>query len=78
MQISRSENTQAGALSHLVTLDFLELNQEVFIDVFEMPSIKSLPIIQIENEPSWINPLMDYIIKKILLTDLIEARRIKR
>ena len=78
IQIPRSKNIRADALSHLATSNFFELNPNILIDILENFNIEALPIAQIEHESSWIDPLMKYIAEEILLTDLVEAKRIKR
>ena len=77
LQILRLENARADALSYLTTSDFPELNQKVLIKQLDKPSIKVLSIFQVGYEPSWINPLMDYISRGILPNDLVKVRSIK-
>ena len=78
LQILRSKNIQADALSYLATSRFVELNQKILIEQLEKPSIEVLSIFQIDHKSSWIDPLMDYITKKLLSDDPIKARSIKR
>ena len=62
----------------MVTSNFSKFNSNIFIDILEKSSIEALPIVQIEHEPSWIDPLIKYIAEKILPDDPVKARRIKR
>ena len=78
IQIPKLESARADTLSHLATSDFSELNSNISIDVLEKSSIEALLIAQIEHEPSWIDPLMEYLTKGVLLANPVEARRIKR
>ena len=59
LDILRSKNIWADALSHLVTSSFSELNQKVLIEQLNKPSIEILFIFQVGHEPNWIDLLMD-------------------
>ena len=58
-QVPRDENTQADMLSKLATFIPNDLCAQVFFEFLEEPSIKRpAPVLQISNEPCWMDPLI--------------------
>ena len=61
-QIPRMENTRADLLSKLATLAPTELPKGVLFEVLKCPSMEeSRPVMEIDHEPSWVDPLMAYL-----------------
>lgn len=66
--IPRSENVQANALSHHAPSDCLKLPKGVFTNLLEAPSMEESPVIvQVEQEPYWMNPIISFLEKDNLL-----------
>ena len=60
--ISRAENTQADVLSQLATTSFSLLDR-MFFEYLEQPNINKVKeVLQINDEPSWIYPIIQYLI----------------
>lgn len=58
-QILRSENTKANMLSKLTTMVVFDLEKSSYFEIMERPSIEEEALImQIDLEPSWINPII--------------------
>ena len=76
-QVPRDENMQADTLSKLVTFIPNDLYAQVFFKVLEEPSI-SRPklVLQIDAEPCWMDPLVQYLTDGSLPEDRAEARRL--
>lgn len=60
-QVPRLENTRADALSKLTTSEFMELGQAVYIEELFHPSIQEEEVLLIEQELSWIDPIVSYL-----------------
>lgn len=61
-QVLRQENARANALSKLAALVPHNLCAQVFFDVLEEPSInKLLSMLQLDTEPCWMDPLIQYL-----------------
>ena len=61
-QILRLENTRADLLSKLAMLAPAELPKDVFFEVLKCLSTEeSRPMMEIDHEPSWIDPLITYL-----------------
>ena len=61
-QVSRMENTRADLLSKLATLAPVELPKGVLFEVLKCSSTEeSRPVMEIDHEPSWMDPLITYL-----------------
>ena len=78
-RISRSENAWTDALSYLATSNSTNLGWKIYIEHLDVPSIEeALSINQINNEPSWIDLLIEYLNNGTIPIDKKETRRIKQ
>ena len=73
-QIPGTENTWADLLLKLATLVPSELPKEIFFEVLKYPRLEeSQTVMQVNHEPSWVDPLILYFKDGILPRDLKEA-----
>ncbi|XP_022843129.1 uncharacterized protein LOC111366648 [Olea europaea var. sylvestris] len=62
VKISRAENCKADALSKLVFMGIDGLDRTVHVRIVTEPSInQTIGIMDIDNEPSWMDPIVDFI-----------------
>ena len=77
-QIPRSENTRADLLSKLATSTPAELPKGVLFEVLKHPSTKEPRLVmEIDHEPSWVDPLVTYLRDGTLPQDAKEARKLR-
>ena len=77
-QIPRAENTRADLLSKLATLAPAKLPKEVLFEVLKYPSTEEPQLVmEINHEPSWIDPLVVYLKDGVLPHDAKEARKLR-
>lgn len=73
-QISREENSQADLLSKLVTSMPIDLSKGAYVEVVKKLIIEELAkVMQLDGEPSWIDPLINFLKHEMLLVDQKEA-----
>ena len=76
-QIPRSKNTRADLLSKLATSAPAELPKGILFEVLKHPSTEeSRPVMEIDHEPSWVDPLIIYLRDGVLPQDAKEARKL--
>ena len=76
-QIPRLENTRADLLSKLATSAPTELPKGVLFEVLKYLSTEeSRPVMEIDHEPSWVDPLITYLKDGVLPQDTKEARKL--
>ena len=77
--IPRAENSRADALVKLVTASQEDLSRSTPVEYLAKPSIDlcDVEVAQVESEPSWIDPIWDYIIDGRLPDDPKEAAKIR-
>ena len=69
---------KANLLSKLTTSTLVVLSKRSFFEVVKKSSIKEpILILQVDSEPSWIDPLVYFLKDGTLLLDLKEARKLK-
>ena len=74
--IFRIENIQTDILSRLATIAFNLLGQK-FIECLEQSSIDKVEeILQLTIEPSWMDPIVQYLTDGILPVDSSEVKRL--
>ncbi|XP_022854622.1 uncharacterized protein LOC111375929 [Olea europaea var. sylvestris] len=62
VKITRAENCKANALSRLVFMGIDGLDETVHVRIVTEPSInKTVSVMDIDNEPSWMDPIVDFI-----------------
>lgn len=70
---------RANLLSRLATSASADLPKTIYFGVLKASSIKELePVMNMVVEPSWMDPLVDFIKDGTLSIDRAEARRLKR
>ena len=75
--ISRTENARADVLSQLATTSFNSLGR-TFIECLEQSNIdKVKKMLQITDEPSWMDPIIQYLTDETLPTDPSEAKQLR-
>ena len=77
--VPRAENSRADALAKLVTALQEDLNRSTHVEYLAEPSIDlcDVEVAQVELEPSWMDPIWDYIIDGRLPDDPKEAAKIR-
>ncbi|XP_022843238.1 uncharacterized protein K02A2.6-like [Olea europaea var. sylvestris] len=77
MKITRAENCKVDALSRLVFMGIDGLDRTVHVRIVTKPSINQIVgIMDIDNEPSWMDPIVDFIKHGNLPEDPRAARSI--
>ncbi|GKA38003.1 reverse transcriptase domain-containing protein [Tanacetum coccineum] len=74
--IPRAENRKVDALSKLAAVQFDHLSKEVLVEVLNERSVEAQEVNMVVEEegPSWITPIRNYIEKRKLPEDLVDAR----
>ena len=77
--VPRAENSRADALAKLATASQEDLNKSTPIEYLAEPSIDLCDVVvaPVEFEPSWMDPIWDYIIDGSLPDDPKEAAKIR-
>ncbi|KAD4585999.1 hypothetical protein E3N88_23600 [Mikania micrantha] len=79
VQVARSQNKRADALSKLASLIFAHLTKKVLMEVLDKPSTTQTEVhdvIQEEGE-TWMTPIYEYLSKGILPPEIEEADLVK-
>ncbi|KAI5351123.1 hypothetical protein L3X38_004014 [Prunus dulcis] len=79
-QVPRAENTHAGALASLGSALDTQFRRSIPVEHLDRPSIEEIePIdsMQIDEDPSWQDPIIDYLVNGNLLMDKSEARKVQ-
>ncbi|XP_022883892.1 uncharacterized protein LOC111400737 [Olea europaea var. sylvestris] len=78
VKISRAENCKADALSRLVFMGMDGLDRTVHVNIVTEPSInQTIGVMDIDNELSWMDPIVDFIEHGSLPEDPRAARSIR-
>jgi ribonuclease HI len=79
-QIGREHNSHADILAKLATTLELDIQWTVCIETLDRPSFQNqgISICSISNQPSWMDPILSYLMDNKLLEDRKEAKMIKR
>ena len=77
--VPRAENSRADALAKLATAPQEDLGRSTPVEYLAEPSIDlcDVEVAPIESEPSWMDPIWDYIIDGSLPDDPKEAAKIR-
>ena len=77
--VPRAENSRANALAKLATTSQEDLSRSTPIEYLAEPSIDLCDVVvaPVESEPSWMDPIWDYIIDGSLPDDPKEAAKIR-
>ncbi|XP_017239647.2 uncharacterized protein LOC108212431 [Daucus carota subsp. sativus] len=76
LQVNREENTEADILSKLVQ-NSSDLDSSVYFEELQRPATEYEEILEINNEPNWMTPLINYLEKGELPEDKGKAQRLK-
>ncbi|XP_022865086.1 uncharacterized protein LOC111384970, partial [Olea europaea var. sylvestris] len=77
-KIARKDNEKADALSRLVFMGIDNLDRTIHIKVITEPSINQIPdVMDIDNEPSWMDPIIEFITNGNLPSNARLARSIR-
>ncbi|XP_077237294.1 uncharacterized protein LOC143878965 [Tasmannia lanceolata] len=75
VQILQTMNARADALFKMASSGILE-SGNVFTEILSQPSVERKEILQIREEPSWMDPIVHYLRDDTLPSDRKEARRL--
>ncbi|XP_077219701.1 uncharacterized protein LOC143853887 [Tasmannia lanceolata] len=75
VQIPRTLNTRADALSKMASSGRFEPGN-IYTEILPQPSIEKEEILQINEEPSWMHPIVQYLKDGVTPSDRKEARRL--
>ncbi|CAL8130627.1 unnamed protein product [Prunus armeniaca] len=78
-QVPRAENTHADVLASLGSALDTQFRHSIPVEHLDQPSIKEIePIdsMRIDEDPSWQDPIIDFLINGNLPTDKFEARKV--
>ena len=75
LQVNREENAEADNLSRLVQ-NSADLDSSVYFEELHKPTIEQEEIFEINNDPTWMTPLINYIEKGELPEDKGKAQRL--
>ena len=77
--IPRAENSRADALAKLATTSQEDLNRLTPVEHLSEPSVdlNNEEISPVMSEPSWMDPIWDYLIEGLLPNDLKEASKLR-
>ncbi|CAL9007762.1 unnamed protein product, partial [Prunus brigantina] len=80
-QVPRAENAHADALASLGSALDTQFRRSIPVEHLDQPSIeeaKQPDLMQIDEDPSWQDPIIDYLVNENLPEDKSEARKIKQ
>ncbi|CAL2245891.1 unnamed protein product [Prunus armeniaca] len=80
-QVPRAENAHADALASLGSALDTQFRRSIPVEHLDQPSIeeaKQPDLMQIDEDPSWQDPIIDYLVNENLPNDKSEARKIKQ
>ncbi|CAL9019626.1 unnamed protein product [Prunus brigantina] len=80
-QVPRAKNTHADALASLGSALDTQFRRSIPVEHLDQPSIEEIePIdsMQIDEDPSWQDPIIDYLVNGNLPTDKSESRKVQQ
>ncbi|XP_022846483.1 uncharacterized protein LOC111369265 [Olea europaea var. sylvestris] len=78
LKVARADNIESDALSRLIFMGVDGLDRTVHIKIVAEPSIAQKPsVMDIDHEPSWMDPIVDYISNDNLPLNPLVARSIR-
>ncbi|CAL8167597.1 unnamed protein product [Prunus armeniaca] len=78
IQIPQLENAKADSLARLASSIDIDLGRSIPVEFLEKPSIEEdhVEVFPISSEPTWMDPIHDYLTHGVLPEDKAEARRV--
>ncbi|GKC58832.1 reverse transcriptase domain-containing protein [Tanacetum coccineum] len=78
-QVPRSKNKKADALSKIASTSFTHLSKQILVEVLKEKSIqgKELATVVVEDGPTWMTPIMEYLKDGTLPDDRKEASKLR-
>ncbi|GJT38717.1 reverse transcriptase domain-containing protein [Tanacetum coccineum] len=78
-RIRKNQNKKADTLSKLASMTFEHLTKEVLVEVLTKRSIEEKEVLKVDirKRKSWMEPIQEYLLSKLLPKDTKEARRIR-
>ncbi|GKA99381.1 reverse transcriptase domain-containing protein [Tanacetum coccineum] len=79
IQVPRSENKKADALSKIASTSFAHLSKQVLVEILKEKSIqeKEVEAIVEEEGPTWMTPIIEYLKERTLPDDKKEASKLR-
>ncbi|CAL9011881.1 unnamed protein product [Prunus brigantina] len=79
IQILQLENAKADSLARLASSFDIDLGRSIPVEFLEKPSIEEdrVGVFPISYEPTWMDPIRDYLMHGVLPEDKAEARRVR-
>ncbi|GJX29468.1 reverse transcriptase domain-containing protein [Tanacetum coccineum] len=76
--VRKNQNKKADALSNLASMTFEHLTKEVLVEVLTKMSIEEKEVLKVDMQErkSWMDPIYEYLLCRLLLEDTKEARKI--
>nr|GEZ91581.1 reverse transcriptase domain-containing protein [Tanacetum cinerariifolium] len=77
--VRRNQNKKEDALSKLTSMTFKHLTKEVLVEVLTKRSIEEKEVLKVDTQErkSWMDPIHEYMLSRLLPEDIKEARKIK-
>ncbi|CAL2260077.1 unnamed protein product [Prunus armeniaca] len=76
-QVPRSENSHADALARLASAMEQGIGQNIHIEFLDQPSTRAPLICVIDQSPTWMDPITQFLQNQTLPADPAEARRVR-
>ncbi|GKA69189.1 reverse transcriptase domain-containing protein [Tanacetum coccineum] len=79
IQVPRSENKKADALSKIASTSFAHLSKQVQVEELKEKSISTVEVLAVVEEgDTWMTPIFKYLMEGTLLAEVKKARGVKR
>ncbi|XP_077242702.1 uncharacterized protein LOC143883239 [Tasmannia lanceolata] len=75
MQVPQTLNTRADALSKMASSRMFEPGK-IYTEILPQPNIEKEEILQLNEEPSWMDPIVRYLKDGVVSSDRKEGRRL--
>nr|GEV59086.1 reverse transcriptase domain-containing protein [Tanacetum cinerariifolium] len=75
-QVPRSKNKKADAQSKIASTSFAHLSKQVLVEVLKEKSIQEEEVVTVEDGPTWMTPIMEYLKDGTLPDDKKKARKL--
>ncbi|XP_077215946.1 uncharacterized protein LOC143850600 [Tasmannia lanceolata] len=75
VQVPRTLNTRTDALSKMASSGMFE-PRNIYTEILPQPSVEREEILQLNEEPSWMDPIVQYLKDGVVPSDRKKARRL--